>query len=249
MRFLLYNIRYAAGIGKEFHLPFPYSGYLKKNCRNLEKIAGFIKSNNPDIVGLIEVDNGSFRSCYRNQAETIAKEIGCYHIYQSKYGKKSLLNFVPLLNSQGNAFLTNQKIEAETFHYFDKGVKRLVIELELEDCTLFLVHLSLKFRHRQHQLVDLYSIINESTKPVILAGDFNSFWGNKELELFLAATGLLNANTENLPSHPSREPQRILDFILHSPEIKVNNFEIPKVKFSDHVPLICDFSIEKNMAK
>ena len=245
MRFLLYNIRYAAGIGKEIHFPFPYSGYLKKTNKNLLKIAGFIKKMNPDIVGLVEVDSGSFRTGNRNQAEMISEKLGCYHVYQSKYGKKSILKFVPLLKQQGNAFLTNQEIEAETFHYFNKGVKKMVMELELEECNIFLVHLSLKFRHRQNQLVDLYSIIKESDKPVILAGDFNSFWGNHELELFLAATGLINANTENMPSHPSRAPKRVLDFILHSPEVKITNFEIPQVKYSDHVPLICDFTIKK----
>jgi len=244
MRFLLYNIRYAAGIGKEIHLPFPYSGYLKRTNKNLLKIAGFIKKMNPDIVGLVEVDSGSFRTGNRNQAEIISEKIGFYHVYQSKYGKKSLFKFVPLLNRQGNAFLTNLEIEAETFHYFNRGVKRMVMELELEECNIFLVHLSLKFRHRQHQLVDLYSIIKESDKPVILAGDFNSFWGNQELELFLAATGLINANTENMPSHPSRAPKRVLDFILHSPEVEITNFEIPQVKYSDHVPLICDFTIK-----
>jgi len=244
MRFLLYNIRYAAGIGKEIHFPFPYSGYLKKSSKNLLKIAAYIKSVNPDVVGLVEVDSGSFRAGNRNQAEFIAEKLGCYHVYQSKYGKNSLLNSIPLLNRQGNAFLTNQKIETETFHYFNKGVKRLIIELELEECTIFLVHLSLKFRHRQHQLVDLFTIVKDAKKPVILAGDFNSFWGNTELDLFLAATNLINANTDNMPSHPSRAPRRSLDFILHSPEIKITNFEIPQVKYSDHVPLICDFEIK-----
>ena len=119
----------------------------------------------------------------------------------------------------------------------------MVIELELEKINIFLVHLSLKFRHRQYQLVDLYSLIKESKKPVILAGDFNVFWGEKEIELFLAATNLINANVENMPSHPSRAPKRTLDYILHSPEIKITNFEIPQVKFSDHVPLICDFDL------
>ena len=38
MRFLLYNIRYAAGIGRRFHLPLPYSGYLKHTNGNFEKI-------------------------------------------------------------------------------------------------------------------------------------------------------------------------------------------------------------------
>ncbi len=243
MRFLLYNIRYCAGAGKEFHVPFPFIGYLKKTDENLSRIVEFIKSVNPDIVGLIEVDSGSFRTAHRNQAEAIAHELGHYHIYQSKYGRKSIMHRLPVLNKQGNAFLTNQEIKAKTFHYFDKGIKRLVIELELEDFVVFLVHLSLKFRHRHYQLLDLYSLVSEVDKPVIVAGDFNPWWGSRELHLFLAATGLIDANTKGRPSHPSRAPRRNLDFILHSPEINVTGFEMPGVGYSDHVPLVCDFTL------
>jgi endonuclease/exonuclease/phosphatase (EEP) superfamily protein YafD len=77
---------------------------------------------------------------------------------------------------------------------------------------------------------------------VIIAGDFNTFWGSKELNLFLAATGLHNANPSNAPSHPSHAPRRQIDFILHSSGIHIDNFYIPDVRLSDHAPLICDFS-------
>ena len=60
MRFLLYNIRYAAGIGRHFHFPIPYSGYFKNTNGNMKNILDFIGSVNPDIIGLIEVDCGSF---------------------------------------------------------------------------------------------------------------------------------------------------------------------------------------------
>ena len=131
MRFLLYNIRYAAGIGKHFHLPVPYSGYFKNTNSNLKKIVDFIKSVNPDIIGLIEVDSGSFRSEKNNQAEGIAWELQHDHIYQSKYPVKSMAQKLPLLKKQGNAILTNQEILDQKFHYFRHGVKRLVIELGL----------------------------------------------------------------------------------------------------------------------
>ena len=241
MRFLLYNIRYAAGIGKRFHLPVPYSGYFKHTNGNFKNILDFIKSVNPDIIGLIEVDSGSFRSEKNNQAETIAWELQHDHIYESKYPTSSVARRVPLLNKQGNAILTNQEIVSQKFHYFREGVKRLVIELELADFSVFLVHLSIKFRHRQYQLQDLHSMVENVQKPVIVAGDFNVLWGNRELQLFLAATGLKNANSNGQPSHPSRAPRRQLDYIFHSPQINVTSFEIPQVKFSDHTPLVCDF--------
>ena len=243
MRFLLYNIRYAAGIGRHFHLPVPYSGYFKHTNGNLKKIVDFIKLVNPDITGLIEVDSGSFRSEKNNQAEAVAWELQHDHIYQSKYSASSMARKVPLLNKQGNAILTNQEIVSQKFHYFREGVKRLVIELELADLSVFLVHLSLKFRHRQYQLQDLYTMTNSVKKPVIVAGDFNAFKGDRELELFLAATGLKNANGNGQPSHPSRAPRRQLDYIFHSPQIQITDFQIPQIKLSDHTPLVCEFEI------
>ncbi|MGD2030228.1 MAG: endonuclease/exonuclease/phosphatase family protein [Desulfobacterales bacterium] len=244
MRLLLYNIRYGAGVGMFFHLPVPYSGYLKNTNGNLQNIVDFVKSVNPDIIGLIEVDTGSFRSEKSNQAENIAREINHCPIYQSKYSTESIVQKVPVLNKQGNAILTNQEIKAQKFHYFREGIKRLVIELELEEFSVFLAHLSIKFRHRQYQLQDLHAMIKRLNKPVIVAGDFNVFWGDRELKLFLSATGLKNANTNGEPSHPSRSPRRQLDFIFHSPQIQITDFQIPHVKLSDHAPLICDFKIE-----
>jgi len=248
LKFLLYNIRYAAGIGRFFHLPVPYSGYLKHTDGNLKKIIDFIVSVNPDIMGLIEVDAGSFRASKSNQAESIAWELQHNHIYRSKYAATSVAQRVPVLNKQGNAIITNQEIVSRRFHYFREGVKRLVIELELAECVVFLVHLSIKFRHRQYQLETLHKIVRKRNKPVIVAGDFNVLWGDRELQLFLAATGLKNANSNGEPSHPSRAPRRQLDYIFHSRDIHIVSFEIPQVKFSDHVPLICEFEISAKRA-
>ena len=243
MKFLLYNVRYGTGIGARFHLPFPCSGYLKRTGPMLDHITAFIHAQQPDIVGLVEVDGGSFRSSRQNQAEYIASALGHYHTYKSKYGDRSWVRFMPIANRQMNAFLTRDAIKEQRFLYFDHGVKRLVIQLELEEVTLFLVHLSIKFRHRQHQLCELYSLVKDMKKPYLIAGDFNVFWGDPEIELFLAATGLKSANADKFATYPSWAPKMELDFILHSPGIVIRNFQMPPVTFSDHLPLVCDFDI------
>ncbi len=243
MRLLLYNIRYGAGSGFKFHLPIPFSGYLKKTTHNIKSIAEFVASTKADIAGLIEVDSGSFRSEKIHQAKIIAEQLGHGFVYESKYAKSSLIQKLPIFSKQGNALITKELIEGTKFHYSRVGIKRLMIELELKELNIFLVHLSLKYRHRQYQLSDLYSLIKKRKKPLILAGDMNPFWGDNELDLFLGATGMLNANKKGLPTYPSRSPKRQLDFILHTPEIKVTHFEIPPVRFSDHCPLVCDFKI------
>ncbi|MBN1268380.1 MAG: endonuclease/exonuclease/phosphatase family protein [Kiritimatiellae bacterium] len=242
MRFVLYNIRYGTGGGGR---KLPWGGYLRRTHDNLGDITVFLKDLNPDIVGLVEVDAGSYRSQKLNQAQVVAKALGHYHSYRSKYQASHLPGWLPFVHLQGNAFVTRDTIINEQFHYFEKGIKRLVIELELENLTIFLVHLALGFRARHHQLSDLYSLVVDTPKPHIVAGDFNARWGDREIRLFMAATKLANAMPNGAATFPSWQPRRQLDFILHSPEISCQRLWMPRVDYSDHLPLVCDFEIRK----
>jgi endonuclease/exonuclease/phosphatase family metal-dependent hydrolase len=246
MRLLLYNIRYGVGNGSSSAVPLPGARYLFAEPSELERIIQFIASQDADIVGLVEVDTGSMRSGRVNQAEVIADAIGHYSCYENKYGEDSVNQMIPIVRKQANAFLASPRVHGERFHYFDTGIKRLIIELELADVAIFLVHLSLKYRHRQMQLRHLHELIERSEKPVIVAGDFNTFWGSDEIFLFMKASRLRSANVDGLPSYPTRSPRLELDFILCSEEIHIHSFSVPDVPHSDHLPLICDFEVAKH---
>ena len=224
-------------------MPIPGAGYVFGNQADLPEITRFIKSVDPDVVGLIEVDTGSIRSRNVNQAEKIAADLGMNSSYETKYGEKSFNQILPIVRKQGNAFMAAPRVHGERFHYFDTGIKRLIIELEMDDFAIFLVHLSLKYRHRHLQLRRLYDLIQDTKKPVVVAGDFNTFWGVNEIYLFMKAAGLTSANAEGLPTYPSRSPRKELDFVLYQDGIKVTRFEVPDVRHSDHLPLVCDFEL------
>jgi endonuclease/exonuclease/phosphatase family metal-dependent hydrolase len=245
VRLVVYNIRYATGFGPAFHLPLPGAGYLRTNRRVLAGITEFLRRQDADVIGLIEIDTGSIRSGMVNQAEHIAGSLGHFSTYQCKYGAASVNNFLPIVRKQGNAFLAAPRVHGERFHYFDSGIKRLIIELELEEVSLFLVHLSLKYRHRQYQLRYLHELVEKSPKPVIVAGDFNTFWGTHELYLFKRAARLRSANLKNLATYPSNAPRAELDFVLVDERIEVTEFSVPDIRLSDHRPLICDFHVRK----
>ena len=146
------------------HMPLPGAGYVLGNQSVLPEITRFIKSVDPDVVGLIEVDTGSIRSRNVNQAEKIAADLGMNSSYETKYGEKSFNQILPIVRKQGNAFMAAPRVHGEKFHYFDTGIKRLIIELEMENYAIFLVHLSLKYRHRHLQLRHLYDLIQETQK-------------------------------------------------------------------------------------
>lgn len=224
-------------------MPIPGAGYVFGNQAVLPEITRFIKSVDPDVVGLIEVDTGSIRSRNINQAEKIAADLGMNSSYETKYGEKSFNQILPIVRKQGNAFMAAPRVHGERFHYFDTGIKRLIIELEMDDFAIFLVHLSLKYRHRHLQLRRLYDLIQQTKKPVVVAGDFNTFWGENEIYLFMKAAGLTSANTDSIPTYPSRAPRKELDFVLYQDGIKVTRFDVPDVRHSDHLPLVCDFEL------
>jgi endonuclease/exonuclease/phosphatase family metal-dependent hydrolase len=241
MRFVLYNIRYGTGIRTH--------NFMRSSTKNLERITSFLSELKPDLVGLIEVDQGSYRMGGKNQAELMAESLGHYHSYSTKYEETSLWRNVPVLSHQGNAFLARDRIRNETFHFFKHGMKRLVMEMELENVVVYLVHLALGARARHSQLGALYTLIKKARKPHIVAGDFNMLWGEREIDLFLAASGLQNANAPRLPTYPCHKPNRHLDFILYSKGINVRNFHVPQVRFSDHLPLVLDFDVEVEQEK
>lgn len=241
MRLVLYNMRYGTGGG----FILPWQGYLRRTSLHVQSISDFLMGLQPDIVGLIEVDAGSFRHRREHQAESIASRLGHYHCYESKYDAGSLWQRVPVINKQGNAFLTKDSIRHQQFHFFEKGMKRLVIELELEGITVFLVHLALKFRVRHHQMMELYNMVKTTDKPHLVIGDFNVFRGKREAELFLAATKLQSANVEGLPTFPSWRPRQELDFVFYSEGINISDLQVPPVTFSDHLPVVCDFDLNE----
>ncbi|MAI20277.1 MAG: endonuclease [Kiritimatiellaceae bacterium] len=245
MRFLLYNICYGTHRNQR---RFPLLGMLGRTRDHLDEIIRFLDSEDPDVIGLVEVDAGSYRSGRVSQVEKISSALGHYHTYCSKYGVHSKWQHVPIYNQQGNAFLAKDTIQEARYHYFELGMKKLVIELELEKVTFFLVHLALTYRKRTEQIIHLYEMIRKTNRPYIVAGDFNAFTGDQEIRLLMAASQLENANVLNLPSYPSHQPKRHLDFILHSPSIRVHDFRMPDCRLSDHLPLVLDFEVIEESA-
>ena len=64
---------------RRFTCRCPGAGYLRSSRKVLEQITQFIRNENPDLIGLVEVDTGSIRTRMVNQAEYIADSLGPLH--------------------------------------------------------------------------------------------------------------------------------------------------------------------------
>jgi endonuclease/exonuclease/phosphatase family metal-dependent hydrolase len=246
IRILVYNIAYGTGSPGGIHKRLLTAHrYLKTNGEHFEKISDFIENSNADIVGLVEADAGSYRTGYHDQIAELAVRLKHYHFGSVKYGEKSFSRNIPILNKQSNALLTRDLRAESKLHFFSRGMKKLVIEVDINGVKVFVVHLSLRKSARARQLALLADMVPANT-PVIVAGDFNTMSGSEELQNFMLNTGLINPNHADLPTYPAWKPKKQLDYLLHSKEIAPEYFVIPKVDYSDHLPLIMDFKVKKH---
>ncbi|OPZ23221.1 MAG: hypothetical protein BWZ02_03290 [Lentisphaerae bacterium ADurb.BinA184] len=243
MRFLLYNIAYGTGGPKSLaHRNMSLHKYLLAPWRHLRRVSEFVAASRPDVLGLVEVDDGSVRAGGRNQVAEIARRLSPHFTFSPKYHRGSLCRLLPILKHQGNGLFARETLDGARQHFLPVGVKRLVLEAQVRGIRFLLVHLALQARIRAQQIRVLTDLVRHREGPCVLAGDFNTFGGRGELTRLMQATGLANANARRLPTYPSWQPHRELDFVLCSPEIAVTGFHVlDDVRLSDHLPVVVDF--------
>lgn len=244
MRIVFYNIRYGTGCDWNYHLPVPFSGFFRSSKAGTGRISDYLDSLDADVVCLCEVDGGSYRHGSHCQAERMASKSGRDHVFVNKYGRDSMVRRLPILSNQGNAVLSSLPIVASRERFFSRGIKKACLEVEFDGFYVLLAHLSLGKKARTVQLRELAGHCRMLEKPVILGGDFNLLSGPEELQPLFENTGMRDADTLKRPTFPSQRPGMRLDYVLASEEIEIHRLEVPRVKFSDHLPIVCDLEIK-----
>ena len=242
MKFLVYNIAYGTGAPKNrLDQVLGMYKYLHTGRRHLEKVIDCIADWKPDVSGLLEVDNGSFRTGYLDQGELIARSLHQTVYSAVKYAPGSIPRKIPILRKQTNIFLTPEKLRPCAFHYLPHGMKRLALEIEVDGIRFFLLHLSLRRNVRQYQLDTLADLLKGLDQPFLIGGDFNAFAGTGELQSFMQALKLQSANTANQPTFPVWKPEKQLDYILYSSGIEPVRCKVGSAQASDHLPVLFEF--------
>lgn len=256
VKLIVYNIEYCEGMEgiwyqylKFWKIFFPPKNLDKEIIAALHKIK-------PDILSLVEVDTGSFRSRGNDEVRFIEKGLGLNNFVEKvKYplkGWMKLFHHIPILDKQANAIISRFPLTKVKYHVFHEGTKRMIIEASVncpEKVTLLLAHLALDPKTRAMQIKELTKIVNKIKNPVILMGDFNTFNGEEEIKVLLQKThlkDLIALDKQSLPlTEPAWHPSRRLDYILTSPKVKVKTYSVLHFPFSDHLPLMIDFTVKK----
>lgn len=244
MRFLFCNIAYGTGSPRGgYRQMLTGPRYVRTPERVFRHVAALLHRARPELIGLVEADVGSPRTGGVDQIAEIAARTGCTNrISEIKYGPDSLLRRMPYLKHHANALLSKFVWTDLCFDFLPCGTKRLILGGTVDGVQFRLVHLALTRKVRARQLAVLAETLPESG-PLILAGDFNTFGGERELEELKAKCRLRNVNLTGTPTYPVWAPDRQLDYVLVSPEIRVLNFRVLPVRASDHLPLLLDFEL------
>ena len=235
LKLLSYNIQAGTTTGNyREYLTSSWRQVLPNNQRvaNLDAIGELVAGY--DIVALQEVDCGSLRSGFLNQAKYLATHAGFPH--WSHQGNRK----VGMLAHAGNGLLSRiapSQIDEHRLPGAIPGRGAMVVRFGEGHQALYLVilHLALGRRARSQQLGYVTELIGDYPNVVVM-GDLNTGPGSRELKIFCEQAGLVMPSPDTL-TFPSWDPQRAIDHILVSPEMDVTEIKVLPATFSDHLPL------------
>lgn len=246
LRLLSYNIQAGTSTGRyREYLTRSWRQVLPNNqrVRNLDAIAELVRDF--DIVALQEVDCGSLRSGFFNQAKYLATHAD-FPWWRHQGNRK-----VGIVAHAGNGLLSRiepSEVENHRLPGAIPGRGAMVVRYGEGKNALWLValHLALGRRARIQQLDYVADLLQDCPRAVVM-GDFNAGPGSREVRDFCETAGL-RMPERAIATFPSWEPQRAIDHILVSPNIQVADLRALPVTFSDHQPIAVTLDLGSELA-
>ncbi len=227
LRVMTYNIHHGEGMDEVL---------------DLERIAGVIKGQNPDLVALQEVDQGVERTQGVMQADVLAELTGM-HVYFGKaldlqgggYGE-AILSRTPLTNARTFDLPTEDGYEPRVAAIAETEVNGRTIAF----AATHLDHKSVDLRIRQAQA--LVEEVKRIEMPYLLTGDMNSRPSERTYRVLLeSGTDVADSAGVTGPTFPADRPVQRIDYIFAklSQGWRVKSVRVlPDSVASDHRPVV-----------
>ena len=226
IKVMTYNIRHAMGVD---------------DVVDLQRIIDVVRSEEPDILILNEVDQGNPRTAGIHQAGEIAEALGMNLFFgptegTSYYGNAVLARF-EIVQARSVTLPQPKWLNAAK-----RGAAIATIEIEGVRVLVVGTHLGLAgIKEIETELGEIYSIVRESGLPAIVAGDFNVEYFDLENRMKEVIEELRSVNHYlgiDLHTIPANNPGPQIDYILASREfLPVNAYTVPSLA-SDHLPVV-----------
>jgi endonuclease/exonuclease/phosphatase family metal-dependent hydrolase len=238
LRVLSYNIHHGEGM----------DGKL-----DLERIAEIIKSVDPDLVALQEVDKGTERTDRVDQPAVLAELTGMHVVFEQN---------IPYQGGEyGNAVLSRVPVERYTNHMLPQltpDEQRGMLEVHIKHAGRPIVFYATHFDYHGDDNERLASadmlrdlIQQQKTKTIIVAGDLNT---RPDSAVMAKVTAFLvdahdQANDPGVDpayTYPADTPDRRIDYVMHPTNAGLSATEsrvMDEPVASDHRPLLTVFEM------
>jgi endonuclease/exonuclease/phosphatase family metal-dependent hydrolase len=240
----------------------------KELLEHLDKIAGQINGQSPDIIVLNEVDFSSAWSFNIDQAKYIAKKCGYPYLLEQK---NMVVSFPFYHLSFGNALLSKYPIQNEVFvdlppyseleQIFAGDHNAFFCEVKLPSgpVGVFGIHLEYRSESIRVRCVEILDeICSKKSSPVIALGDFNSTptglaksevtqSGKNAMSFLFGEKGFISYLEKEDENHiftfPSEKPDRLIDWIIGKGIRNFSNSRVVRSKLSDHLMIVTEVEI------
>ena len=234
LTFMVWNIHNAIGDDDVFQL---------------DRIVDQIKENNPDILGLNEVDMGALKTSFIDMPSYFAYKLNMYYFYGYTFYKhygNVVLSKYPILSAEIIPLpLAMQSAEP-------RSVIRARIQINSSVWTIFITHLSTESKDRLVQVPFIVNRINQESlfEKIVWMGNFNLEPSSTAYSLINITTSLNFTDTyrylnldPGLTAHFNENhiPQKRIDYIMSSPDIIPIQSEVFCSIASDHCAVITRF--------
>jgi endonuclease/exonuclease/phosphatase family metal-dependent hydrolase len=234
LRVMSYNIHVGVGMDKKL---------------DLERIAAVIIHENPDIVGLQEVDRGVKRTEGKDEIAELAKltrmDFSFAHNldYQGGQYGVAILSRHLIQRSDHQRYENNRESER-------RGMLRVEVEFDRKILNFATTHLDYQFEDgRLFETEQLLRLLDHVSGPLIVAGDFNDEPSGSAYKLMLSKfqDGWIQAKAkgEGL-TYPADKPVKRIDyvFVRASDKMRVKKAWVVETLASDHLPLMAEVEVQ-----
>ena len=213
-----------------------------------DAFAGTVSGFGADLVGLNEVRGKGESEGYDPQAAIMGEKTGYDHYFakaQDMNGKR---------DPYGNAFLSRFPIEeaetvlipypedADSPYPEVRSILKAVVKPDGKPLTVFVTHLGVTYREQEAGIGILLPLLGK--ERTVLMGDFNLTPDCPLLdpvrERMKDADALLDGEKK---SWPSDLPERKIDYLFTSPDLRILSADIPDIETSDHRPYLVEIEI------
>ncbi len=245
IRVLSYNIQNAIATHRYRH--YVTGGWKhvlphRQRHANLERIGEWVAPY--DLIGLQEVDAGSFRTGFMNQVEHLAYKADFpYWYFQTNRNMGRLAQ-------QSNGLLARYRPAELREHRLPgivpgRGALQIRFGTGREALNVIQVHMALGRRARLRQMAFLADLVN-AHRHVIVMGDLNCRSESRELARLSERTNL-SEPIHGLHTFPSWRPNRNIDHILISSTLEVRRARVLDCALSDHLPIAMDLILPESV--